>query len=137
MLSFIKKYRELEYLAYHDILTDTFNRNWLIKNINSIKCLYVYFIDIDNLHKINNNGGHIAGDELIKKVANKLKVNCNIVVRYAGDEFIVFTNDINSVKSDKLYSLGFANISTSVDAAIQKADLEMIRRKKHKKLTKF
>ena len=127
---YITTYRELEYLAYHDLLTDTYNRNWLIKNISNIDCQFVYFIDINNLHQINDERGHIGGDEIIKEVANKLKSTGNIVVRYAGDEFIVFSNSTDLIRKDSLYSIGLGAVTDSVERAIQEADMTMLENKK-------
>jgi diguanylate cyclase (GGDEF)-like protein len=88
-------YKELKYLAYHDSMTGLYNRNWLYKNIHSIDHKYVYFIDINNLKQINLQG-HTFGDEHIKKVVRHLQYRMHsthdILVRYAGDEFILFTH---------------------------------------------
>jgi len=73
----------LKYLAYHDSLTGLLNRNWLYKNIDQIKAKYVYFIDINDLHKVNEKG-HTFGDEYIKKVIATIKHN-GTLLRYAGD----------------------------------------------------
>lgn len=57
------------------------------------------FIDIDNFKYVNDTFGHIYGDELLAKVAEKLKtlISDRIhVARFEGDEFFVFilnTND--------------------------------------------
>lgn len=130
---YITTYRELEYLAYHDLLTDTYNRNWLIKNIANIECTFVYFIDINNLHLVNDERGHIGGDELIKEVANKLKSTGNMVVRYAGDEFIVFSNSSDLIRKDPLYSIGMGIVENSIEDAIQKADMTMLINKRKMK----
>jgi diguanylate cyclase (GGDEF)-like protein len=129
---YIKTYRELEYLAYHDLLTGTYNRNWLIKNIDMVECQYVYFIDINNLHQINEDKGHTEGDKVIKEVAEKLKVDGNIVVRYAGDEFVVFSDSSNLIKKDNLYSIGmgWTSHNFSVTDAIEYADRIMLINKK-------
>lgn len=50
------------------------------------------FIDIDNFLKINNDYGHLGGDEVLKKVAEIIRQNAGnegIPVRYGGDEFVV------------------------------------------------
>lgn len=49
-------------------------------------------LDLDDLKKINDSGGHPLGDLALKRFANVLKRTArkgDIVARYAGDEFIV------------------------------------------------
>lgn len=50
-------------------------------------------LDIDNLKRINDNYGHLAGDFAIRCVAEAAVSTfrkADIVVRYGGDEFVVF-----------------------------------------------
>ena len=125
----IKEVKELKYLAYHDSLTNLLNRNWLYKNMGNIKHKYVYFIDINDLHNINEHG-HIFGDEYIIEVINSIKLNRGeILIRYAGDEFILFSNQINKLKTNKIYSVGYSEILFSVKSAINMADKDMINNK--------
>lgn len=123
----IKEYRELKYLAYHDSLTGLLNRNWLYKNINQINCKYVYFIDLNNLHEINKKG-HTYGDEHIRNVIGNIEHN-GTLVRYAGDEFILFSNVKNDVKSNTYYSVGFSAVGNDMQKAINIADSEMLKAK--------
>jgi len=55
------------------------------------------FLDLDNFKTINDTKGHDAGDMLLIGLAERLK-NCvredDIVVRLAGDEFILILTDI-------------------------------------------
>jgi GGDEF domain-containing protein len=130
------KYKELEYLAYHDSLTGLLNRNWLYKNINSIDKNYVFFIDINNLKKYNEHG-HTYGDWYIKTMVFEIKQfikDEDILIRYAGDEFILFSNYDNTVNSCKLYSVGMAKIGKDdIKYYISQADTEMIKAKKEYK----
>ncbi len=53
----------------------------------------VLMVDVDKLHIVNDNFGHMAGDKIIKK-ANRLLVDCvkrgDIVARLGGDIFGMF-----------------------------------------------
>lgn len=132
--NFIKEYKELRHLAYHDPLTGLLNRNWLYKNINQIKTKYVYFIDINDLHKVNELG-HTFGDEYIKEVIKTIRHN-GTLLRYAGDEFILFSDYENEVSTNSFYSVGCSIISKSVEDAIKDSDSKMISSKKIYKLNK-
>ncbi|MHB8461932.1 MAG: GGDEF domain-containing protein [Vulcanimicrobiaceae bacterium] len=49
-------------------------------------------LDLDDLKKINDSGGHSLGDLALKRFAQVLKKNArkgDIIARYAGDEFVV------------------------------------------------
>ena len=128
MFKIIKQYRELKWLAHHDSLTGLLNRNWLYKNIDQIKAKYVYFIDINDLHKVNENG-HIFGDEYIKKAVSMINHN-GILMRYAGDEFILFSDFENEVETNDYFSVGVSIISNSIEDAIKDSDSKMIASKK-------
>jgi len=49
------------------------------------------FVDVNNLKVRNDRYGHLAGDRLLRKIADTLRTNVrsyDLVVRYGGDEFI-------------------------------------------------
>ncbi len=49
-------------------------------------------LDLDDLKKINDSGGHSLGDLALKRFAQVLKKNArkgDIIARYAGDEFVL------------------------------------------------
>ena len=66
----------------HDTLTELPNRlSFLsslelklseLKNSKSKKNLAVFFIDLDDLKKINDTYGHKVGDEILKEFANRI-----------------------------------------------------------------
>lgn len=128
MFKIIKHWKELKYLAYHDSLTGLLNRNWLYKNIEKIKAKYVYFIDINDLHKVNEKG-HTFGDEYIKEAIATIKHN-GTLVRYAGDEFILFSDYENEVNTNTYYSVGCSIVSKSIEDSIKDSDSKMIANKK-------
>ncbi len=53
----------------------------------------VVILDIDHFKHINDTYGHMAGDEVLKQIANCIKNVCrkgDIAARWGGEEFIVF-----------------------------------------------
>lgn len=97
-------YEEKIYLSRYDKLTDLYNRRYfeelysnLFRNIDKNEMPFnIVVFDINDLKFVNDNYGHITGDEYIKAFAHELKGMANssdIVARYGGDEFIgVFFN---------------------------------------------
>ncbi len=90
----------LIYLALTDELTNLYNRRYLFQQLpqiikkNQTKNYPFSFcmIDVDHFKEINDTYGHLAGDEVLSKVALLLKENVrdkDIVTRYAGDEFAI------------------------------------------------
>ena len=59
------------------------------ENASDFSCIYV---DVNELHLINNTRGHAAGDEMLIYVANTLKEVFfgHSIYRMGGDEFLVF-----------------------------------------------
>ncbi len=96
----LKEYQEqLQYLAYHDVLTGLPNRLMLHKhwneNLAGSKDLKtaVFFLDTDNFKLINDTLGHNFGDQLIVEIGSRLQSlfgRCSMVFRIGGDEFIIF-----------------------------------------------
>jgi len=95
-----KAEESLEYIAYHDELTDLPNRNLLLDRIDdSIETarrhqqnLGILFIDLDRFKAINDSLGHNIGDRLIQKVAMRLLETLrreDTISRNGGDEFVV------------------------------------------------
>jgi len=126
----IREFKEWKYLAYHDSLTGLLNRNWLNAYKMSIKNPYVYFIDINNLTKINKMG-HTVGDmHIINVVKHIPQVDGDYLVRYAGDEFILFSNSENLISTNKLYSVGMSINIGDLSNSIMEADIKMIESKK-------
>jgi diguanylate cyclase (GGDEF)-like protein len=74
--------RALEDLLEHEIHNSLRHRDSLA---------YAIF-DLDDLKKINDTGGHAAGDRALRAIADTLKSASrkgDIVARFAGDEFVV------------------------------------------------
>lgn len=92
--------KRLEKLAVTDELTGSFNRRefkhmfdkavaWNRKNESVFS---VMLIDIDNFKQINDNMGHLTGDEVIKAVTDTCNSSVrdnDLIARWGGDEFIL------------------------------------------------
>ncbi len=98
----------LQYLIYHDVLTDLPNRllfqeligHALKKRNGSDHRLAVLSLDIDRFKNINDTLGHPIGDTLLKVVSERLTECLRIgdtVARLGDDEFAVLIEDVQSV----------------------------------------
>ncbi|MGR9100317.1 MAG: EAL domain-containing protein [Gammaproteobacteria bacterium] len=91
---------KMRWLANHDPLTALINRHRFIEELNraydearrtGITSALLVF-DLDYFKEINDTSGHAAGDALLKKIADELKMrarNSDIVARLGGDEFAI------------------------------------------------
>ncbi len=89
-----------EIAATTDALTGAYNRVSFKKDVlllddekpEDFTCIY---IDVNELHIINNKQGHAAGDEMLIYVANTLKEVFfeHMIYRIGGDEFLVFAKN--------------------------------------------
>ncbi|HOJ40922.1 MAG TPA: GGDEF domain-containing protein, partial [bacterium] len=62
---------------------------------------HLLFLDVDGLKAINDARGHLAGDEVLKKVAELLKRTfrkSDIIARIGGDEFVVLVSEVKGRK---------------------------------------
>jgi diguanylate cyclase (GGDEF)-like protein/PAS domain S-box-containing protein len=105
-----KREEEIFYLSYHDVLTGLYNRRFFEEEINRIDTQKNYPIsiiigDVNGLKLINDAFGHLDGDELLKKAAEKIKVVCSkkgIVARWGGDEFVVLLANTSNEAAEKI-----------------------------------
>ncbi|AOW78245.1 hypothetical protein A3Q34_16160 [Colwellia sp. PAMC 20917] len=105
--------KKMKHMATHDELTGLANRVLLKDRINTAISFHqrqqlqmaVLFLDLDGFKTINDTHGHDVGDELLVKVANKLK-SCvrqsDTVVRFGGDEFVLLLTGLHQ-KSEAAY----------------------------------
>ncbi len=99
----------IQKLAYYDTLTDLPNRLLLHDRLQQAvrrsdrnrHMLAVMFLDLDHFKVINDTLGHSAGDQLLKKVAERLTRHIrssDTVARMGGDEFVIIINQITSTR---------------------------------------
>lgn len=88
---------ELRRLSISDMLTGLYNRYFFETEANRYQesrlfPVTIVMIDVDNLKRVNDTMGHAAGDEVIRKAAEVLKLSFraeDIIARFGGDEFVV------------------------------------------------
>lgn len=94
------KYEETERISVTDAMTGMYNyryfMNRLIDELERAKNLDIplslIMLDIDFFKEINDNYGHMVGDEVIIQLADLLRQivrKGDIVTRYGGDEFFI------------------------------------------------
>jgi diguanylate cyclase (GGDEF)-like protein len=92
--------RRLEELATTDPLTRALNRRALADRLaiemdrarRYASDLAILLIDIDFFKRVNDSAGHLAGDEVLRQIANCIQAavrTVDIVARYGGEEFVV------------------------------------------------
>ncbi len=91
---------------YKDELTNVFNRKWLFDTLVDKKHHFKHngvmaLIDLNYFKQINDTYGHVIGDKVLVFIATQLKKSKGMVVRYGGDEFLIFFENKNDVKSVK------------------------------------
>lgn len=86
-------------LSRNDQLTGLYNRHYFEDQIEGLiegcrregRQLQLVAVDADNLKRINDDRGHMAGDRLLIAVAEALQEACGpdaIISRHGGDEFV-------------------------------------------------
>lgn len=105
----------IEFAASTDELTRLFNRRyftyWTEAEIRRAKDyqlpLTIFLFDIDHFKVVNDNHGHHAGDQVLRKIAEIIQEqtrSSDLVARYGGEEFVVVMPS-----SDKEQALTYAN----------------------------
>ncbi|NQD36693.1 EAL domain-containing protein [Permianibacter sp. IMCC34836] len=152
--------------AITDSLTELFNRHGFLQALHAAvarsqrnsKSLAVLYLDLDGFKRINDTLGHAAGDQLLRRMAERLR-RCtrsyDTLARLGGDEFTVILDGLDSPEdaariAEKILetivaplelqglqiavsvSIGIAtwpDCGDSVDALLQAADLAMYQAK--------
>lgn len=95
-----KRNAELRALAVSDPLTGLANRTLLLNHLDLAIAqrrrnggeVGVLFCDVDDFKLVNDRSGHEAGDRLLCRIADDLRLatrDTDTVARFAGDEFVI------------------------------------------------
>jgi diguanylate cyclase (GGDEF)-like protein/PAS domain S-box-containing protein len=88
---------QLRHQAFHDPLTGLANRALFTDRVQHALVVRagdaaVLFLDLDDFKAVNDGLGHLAGDELLKAVGERLRASLSpthTVARMGGDEFAI------------------------------------------------
>jgi diguanylate cyclase (GGDEF)-like protein/PAS domain S-box-containing protein len=139
----ITSQEKAEYLAFHDVLTGLPNRARFEEHLTHVlevaermdHRIAVLFIDLDRFKVINDTLGHDIGDELLKKVSERIRSTLrksDHLARIGGDEFVAILETIQSAEDaayvcEKILQViaepfrignNTLNISTSIGVAL-------------------
>lgn len=139
--------RMLRYATTHDALTGAANRNHLHRQLKQAFArsqasvddgFALLFIDIDGFRQINDTHGYQAGDELLRRVAERINSHLrsadatvavhDLCARMGGDEFVVLLDPVKDaiaahevagmLESTIIEPYRFDNLVLSVAASI-------------------
>jgi diguanylate cyclase (GGDEF)-like protein len=103
--------QEIHRYAYFDSLTELPNRQQLVTRLNGAieqaveldRKGALLFMDLDHFKDINDSLGHNIGDQLLRKIADRLREvvrTTDLVGRLGGDEFTVLLPNLSRSKSE-------------------------------------
>lgn len=91
--------RELKRQSTVDALTGAYTRTFFLQRVEDEirragrydRALSVVFIDIDNFKEVNDEYGHLVGDQVLQELGSLFRRNIrneDVLGRYGGDEFV-------------------------------------------------
>ena len=116
---------QLEYQAFHDVLTGVANRRCMFKTIDSdIERILlaegkgsIAVLDIDHFKKVNDKYGHQVGDDVIRKTAQTLKSRLgemDFIARLGGEEFVIWLPERSVQEREEIFKRLHQSVSEVV-----------------------
>jgi diguanylate cyclase len=110
----VETINQMEYLAYHDVVTGLPNRRFIEKRLSraisnhigrSKKKIAFLLLDLDRFKHINDSLGHSYGDLLLKEVGDRISSSLKpneLVCRIGGDEYGILLENTNELKINQM-----------------------------------
>jgi diguanylate cyclase (GGDEF)-like protein len=94
-----KQYDKVKYLSEKDLLTESYNRRFVMDIFPKLKSLsdrkkqklIIFLIDVNDFKSINDKYDHAMGDRVLQLISGSLKKalrDSDYIVRWGGDEFL-------------------------------------------------
>lgn len=108
-----KSYEQIRYQATHDALTglanyreflDTLDRE-VRRSDRSQHSFALLLLDLDELKRINDRLGHLAGNRALKRLAAVMNQHCrstDLAARFGGDEFALLLIDAEAGRAEQI-----------------------------------
>lgn len=98
----------LKQMSIHDALTGLYNRGFFEEELARLERgrqfpVSIVMADVDRLKEINDEQGHAAGDELLKRAAQVLSAafrSEDVIARIGGDEFAVILPNTDAATAE-------------------------------------
>jgi diguanylate cyclase (GGDEF)-like protein/PAS domain S-box-containing protein len=108
-----KAINQIKYQATHDQLTKLLNRaeferiaSYLFSDAsNNGREHYVLLLDLDEFKAVNDKGGHMAGDEVLRRIAALIRARSRVtdkVARLGGDEFGILLENCTLAVAERI-----------------------------------
>lgn len=122
-MNLLKERQEFKHSSLTDVLTGIMNRRAILdelskrmnRHIYNFEHLSIIMIDIDDFKPVNDKFGHLTGDKVLIKIAQKISESIrgfDTVGRYGGEEFLVIlpnTDLNNAYKASERIRLNIEN----------------------------
>ena len=110
----------LNHAAMHESLLREFERS-----ARHGTALSLVILDLDDFKQVNETHGHLAGDEVLRRVGQALRASVrayDVVARYGGDEFAIVAIDAREAIAAELAQRALETIRREL-ASLGKGDL--------------
>jgi diguanylate cyclase (GGDEF)-like protein len=117
----------LNFQAHHDQLTGAANRALLIRRLaaavrDRAGSPVLVFVDLDGFKSVNDTWGHAAGDQVLRVVADRLRLlvrSQDMVARVGGDEFVLLCHDVDLEQAELIGHRVRESVAADIDLGVQ------------------